>query len=97
MQHLRPGVHPRVQQKIVSGDEEKNPGDTRFDNILNDPLWFQILRAKDVKDRSHEALQDQGEIEDHQGDLREIFNHHHPSDCIRSEKSIADILISLIV
>lgn len=56
LQHLRPSVHPRVQQKIVSGDEEEDSGNARFDDILEDPLRFYILCAEDFKGRPHEAL-----------------------------------------
>lgn len=96
-QHLGPGVHPRVQQKIVCGYAQEDPGNARFDDTLDDPFWLQILRSKDVEDRQNKALHNESEIEDHQGDLHEIFNHHYPSDRIRPEKSMASILINLII
>lgn len=64
-QHLRPGIHPRVQQKIVRGDEKEDPGNARVNDILDEPHRFERLCAKGIKDRRHELLQDKGEIEDH--------------------------------
>jgi hypothetical protein len=56
----------------LSGDEDQNAGDTKFDDILEKPFPFQLLYIERVIDRYYEMFYDEDEKHELNADFNEI-------------------------